>query len=198
MRLLAQCPNSATVVSKCTLGRRMKTIRFTAAAVLLLFNSVYVFGEDKPNTADPRQVAITVGRLLEQGHYTRQKLDSEMSKRILETYLENLDYNKLFFTQDDINQITQKYGATLGDSILLGDLQPAKEIYSLFRVRIEDRIAKIRQLLKKDYSFKSSRTVALDRRKEPWPANVAEADSLWRDRIEGELLQEKPNKFAGE
>src|SRR6266481_9630276 len=174
----------------------MKTISIAAAAVLLLLNSSIVFGEDKPNSADPRQVAITVGRLLEQGHYSRQKLDPEMSKRILETYLENLDYNKLFFTQQDIDQITRKYGTTLGDSILLGDLQPAKEIYSVFRVRVEDRIAKIRQLLKRDNSFKSSRTVALDRRKEPWPANDAEADSLWRDRIEGELIQEKLNKFA--
>jgi carboxyl-terminal processing protease len=176
----------------------MKTISIAATAVWLVLNSTYVFGEEKPNSADPRQVAITVGRLLEQGHYSRQKLDAEMSKRILETYLENLDYNKLFFTQEDVDQFSQKYGTTLGDSILLGDLQPAKEIYSVFKVRVEDRIGKIRQLLKKDYTFKSSRTVALDRRKEPWSANIAEGDALWKDRIEGELLQEKLNKLAVE
>src|SRR6201987_4187331 len=174
----------------------MKKFSITAFAVFFGLTANLVLAEEKQNAADPHQVAITVGRLLEQGHYSRQKLDSEMSKRILGTYLENLDYNKLFFTQEDIDQITQKYATTLGDSILLGDLQPAKEIYSVFRVRVEDRIAKIRQLLKKDFSFKTSRTVALDRRKEPWPANEAEADLLWRDRIEGELLQEKLNKFA--
>ena len=174
----------------------MKTTSITVSAVLLLFNFTCAFAQEKPSTADPRQVAITVGRLLEQGHYTRQKLDPEMSKRILETYLENLDYNKLFFTQEDVDQFNQKYGSNLGDSILLGDIQPARDIYALFKSRVEDRIAKIHQLLKKDYTFKSSRTIALDRRKEPWPANAAEADALWRDRIEGELLQEKLNKFA--
>jgi carboxyl-terminal processing protease len=174
----------------------MKTISIAAAAILSLLNTAFLLAEDKPNAADPRQVAITVGRLLEQGHYSRQKLDAEMSKRILETYLENLDYNKLFFTQEDIDQFNRKYAATLGDSILLGDLQPAKEIYLVFKVRVEDRVGKIHQLLKKDYSFKTSRTVALDRRKEPWPANMIEADVLWKDRIEGELLQEKLNKFA--
>jgi carboxyl-terminal processing protease len=174
----------------------MKNISIAVAAGLLLFNSMFAFGDDKPNSADPRQVAITVGRLLEQGHYSRQKLDAEMSKRILETYLENLDYNKLFFTQEDVDHFTQKYGANLGDSILLGDLRPAQDIYSVFKGRVEDRIGKIRQLLKKDYTFKSSRTVALDRRKEPWPANIADADTLWKDRIEGELLQEKLNKLA--
>jgi hypothetical protein len=114
-------------------GRRMKNISIAVAAGLLLFNSMFAFGDDKPNSADPRQVAITVGRLLEQGHYSRQKLDAEMSKRILETYLENLDYNKLFFTQEDVDHFTQKYGANLGDSILLGDLRPAQEIYSVFK-----------------------------------------------------------------
>jgi carboxyl-terminal processing protease len=175
----------------------MKTISIAAAAVLSFFNSAFVRAEDnKSSAADPHQVAITVGRLLEQGHYSRQKLDAEMSKRILETYLENLDYSKLFFTQEDIDQFTRKYATTLGDSILLGDLQPAKEIHNVFKTRVEDRVAKIHQLLKKDYNFKSSRTVALDRRKEPWPANQAEAEVLWKDRIEGELLQEKLNKFA--
>ena len=177
-------------------GLRMNTTRIAVSAVLLLFNSICAFAQEKPSTADPRQIAITVGRLLEQGHYTRQKLDADTSRRILETYLEDLDYNKLFFTQEDIDEFNQKYGSNLGDSILLGEIQPARDIYAVFKVRVEDRIAKIHQLLKKDYTFKSSRTIDLDRRKDPWPANPAEADALWRDRIEGELLQEKLNKFS--
>lgn len=172
----------------------MKSI--SAAGILLLLNAIFVFGENTPNAADARQVAMTLGRLLEQGHYSRQKLDVEMSKRILETYLGDLDYNKLFFTQEDVDQFSQNYGSNLGDSVLLGNLQPAREMYSVFRVRVEERMAKVRRLLKKDFTFKSSRTVALDRRSEPWPANIAEADLLWRDRIEGELLQEKLHKLA--
>src|SRR5262245_62967279 len=109
----------------------MKNISIAAVAVLFGVTSCLLFAEEKPNAADPHQVAITVGRLLEQGHYSRQKLDAEMSKKILASYLENLDYNKLFFTQEDINQITKKYGMTLGDSVLLGDIQPAKEIYNV-------------------------------------------------------------------
>jgi carboxyl-terminal processing protease len=111
----------------------VKSINIGATAVLLFLNSIFVFAEDTPNSVDARQVTMTVARLLEQGHYSRQKLDGEMSKRILETYLEDLDYNKLFFTQEDVDQFTQNYGSNLGDSILLGDLQPAREIYSVFR-----------------------------------------------------------------
>ena len=176
----------------------MKRINFATAVVLLLLNAVLALGADQPNLADPRQVAMTVGRLLEQGHYSRRTLDEEMSKRILETYLGSLDYNKLFFTQEDVDQFNRKYGSNLGESVLLGDLEPAREIYRAFTVRVKDRMAKVRKLLKNNYNFKTSRTVALDRQKEPWSANTAGVDVLWNDRIEGELLQEKLNILASD
>jgi carboxyl-terminal processing protease len=177
-------------------GRRMKYISILTVVALSCFYTTIARAEDKTNGADQKQIAVAVGKLLEQGHYSRQKLDAEASKRILETYLQNLDYNKLFFTQQDIDQFTQKYGVSLGDDILSGNVQPAKDVYAVFKKRVEDRVANVRQLLKKEYTFKSDRSVALDRRKEPWPANETEADNLWRDRIEGELLQEKLNKLA--
>ena len=57
----------------------------------------------------PGQVAISVARWLEQGHYTREKLDDKMSGRFLQTYLTTLDYNKLYFTQPDIDEFAGKY-----------------------------------------------------------------------------------------
>ena len=73
-------------------------------------------------SVDPGQVAISVARWLEQGHYTREKLDEKMSAKFLQTYLTTLDYNKLYFTQGDIGEFEQKYSTTLGDSVLRGDL----------------------------------------------------------------------------
>jgi carboxyl-terminal processing protease len=169
---------------------------FRAACYLLVFAAFSNISQ--ASSVDPRQVTITVAKLLEQGHYSRQKLDAAMSKKVLDTYLQTLDYTKLFFTQEDIDQIYRKYGNTLDEDVVVGNVQPARDIYNLFKQRVKDRVAKIGPLLDKQYTFKSNRTVALDRRKEPWPANEAEADILWRDRIEGELLQEKLNKFASE
>jgi len=111
-----------------------------------------------------------------------------MSRKVLDTYLESLDYTKLFFTQEDIDKIHQKYDGTLDQDLIVGNVQPARDIYGTFKERVESRAAKIRKLVNENFTFKSTRTVALDRRKEPWPANEQDADNLWRDRIEGELL----------
>jgi len=177
-------------------GRGMKIFKYLVVSLTLVSLTTLSHGQLKSNTVDSRQVAITVAKLLEQAHFTRQKLDSSMSRKVLDTYLESLDYTKLFFTQEDIDNIHQKYDGTLDQDLVVGNVQPARDIYGTFKERVESRAAKIRKLVNENFAFKSTRTVALDRRKEPWPANEQDADNLWRDRIEGELLQEKLNKFA--
>jgi len=133
---------------------------------------------------------MSVGRLLEEGHYTRQKLNEEVSKKFLQTYLEMLDFSHLFFTQKDVDELNAKYASSMAGDVLLGNLKPAYEIYALYTKRVDDRVAKIKELLKQPLDFKSNATVELSRQKSPWPKDEAEADQLWRGRIANELLQE--------
>jgi carboxyl-terminal processing protease len=140
--------------------------------------------------ASKETIAMSVGRLLEEGHYTRQKLNEDVSKKFLLSYLELLDYSHLFFTQQDVDALNTKYGNSIAGDVLLGTLKPAYEIYALYTKRVDDRVAKIKELLKQPIDFKSNATVELNRQKAPWPKDEAEADQLWRGRITNELLQE--------
>jgi carboxyl-terminal processing protease len=134
-------------------------------------------------------IAMSVGRLLEEGHYTRQKLNEEVSKKFLQTYLELLDYSHLFFTQQDVDTLSAKYGNSIAADVLLGTLKPAYDIYALYTKRVDERVAKIKDFLKQPIDFKGNETVELSRQKSPWPKDEAEADQLWRGRITNELLQ---------
>ena len=145
-----------------------------------------------PATAASREtIAMSVGRLLEEGHYTRQKLNEDVSRKFLQTYLEMLDFSHLFFTQKDVDELNAKYGSSMAGDVLLGNLKPAYEIYALYTKRLDDRVAKIKELLKQPIDFKGNTTVELSRQKSPWPKDEAEADQLWRGRIANELLQER-------
>ena len=141
--------------------------------------------------SDAEQICVSVGRLLEEGHYTHQPLNAEMSQKFLRNYLELLDFSHLFFTQKDVDALTAKYGAALSDDVLLGNLRPAYEVYDLYQKRVDERVAKIKELLKGPMDFKTDANVELRREKAPWPKDDAEADQLWRGRIASELLQEK-------
>jgi carboxyl-terminal processing protease len=161
--------------------------RSLALCAILLTATIAV----PPAMAASREtVAMSVGRLLEEGHYTRQKLNEDVSKKFLQTYLEMLDFSHLFFTQKDVDELNAKYASSMAGDVLLGNLKPAFDIYALYTKRMDDRVAKIKELLKQPIDFKSNATVELSRQKSSWPKDEAEADQLWRGRIANELLQE--------
>jgi carboxyl-terminal processing protease len=140
--------------------------------------------------ASKETIAMSVGRLLEEGHYTRGKLNEEVSKKFLQTYLELLDFSHLFFTQQDVDSLNAKYANSIAGDVLLGNLKPAYEIYDLYAKRVDERVAKVKEQLKQPIDFKANATIELSRQKSPWPKDEAEADQLWRGRITSELLQE--------
>ncbi len=145
---------------------------------------------EKSNTLDQGQVALAVSNWLQQAHYSRKEMDAEMSAKLLTTYLELLDYNKLYFTQQDVDEFTLKYGESLHKFIRSGDLSPATDIFGRFKERVESRVADNKKLATKKYDFQDKREVELNRQKSPWPKNLAEADKIWSDRVEAEILQE--------
>src|SRR5256712_8218282 len=164
------------------------SLRRSLALCTILFTAMLAA---PPAAATSKEtIAMSVGRLLEEGHYTRQKLNEEVSKKFLQTYLELLDFSHLFFTQQDVDAVTAKYGNSMAGDILLGTMKPAYEIYALYTKRVDERVGKIKELLKQPIDFKSNATVELSRQKAQWPKDEAEADQLWRGRIANELLQE--------
>ena len=141
---------------------------------------------------EPGQVAIAEAKALEQLHYTRHSLDDSMSNRLLHTYIETYDFNRLFFTQSDIDGFEKKYEHELDDAIWQGDLKPAQVIYDTYLKRVESRVAKIKKLLETEkFDFDGNGTIEINRQKAPWPKDDADADRLWHDRIESELLTER-------
>ena len=109
----------------------------TSLAVVFFLNPL--FGA-KTSAADQGQVALAVANWLQQAHYTRKEMDADMSAKLLTTYLELLDYNKLYFTQEDINEFSLKYSENLHKFIRSGDLSPSSEIFERFKSRVENRV----------------------------------------------------------
>ena len=143
------------------------------------------------DTPDAGQIAVSVAKALENLHYTRHPLDNSVSEKLLKTYIETLDYNKLFFTQQDIDGFGKQYATELDDDIWLGDLKPAYTIYDVYVKRVEARVAKIKSLVKTEkFDFTGHGSIEVSRQKSPWPKDEADADRLWHDRIENELLSE--------
>src|SRR5712664_3754366 len=101
---------------------RLSLRRSAALCAILLTTTI---AAPPAMAASKETIAMSVGRLLEEGHYTRQKLNEEISRKFLQSYLELLDFSHLFFTQQDVAALTEKYGNSIAGDVLLGTLKPA-------------------------------------------------------------------------
>jgi carboxyl-terminal processing protease len=145
-----------------------------------------------PNDA---RIAFWTARLLEEYHYSQQPLDTGISERFFDGYLETLDPRRENFLQSDIAEFTH-YRTNL-DTFTIGtngtaDLTPAFEIYRRYLERIQQHADCVNELLKEDrFKFNTDEHILLDRRHAPHPKTLGEAKQLWSQRLRYEYLQEK-------
>ncbi|SHJ75452.1 carboxyl-terminal processing protease [Rubritalea squalenifaciens DSM 18772] len=147
---------------------------------------------------DFNQVGKQMSIMLQNRHYDRMPFDDELSQRILKLYLNDLDYGKLFFTQEDVDMLAKKYGNELDDLMIKAkSMDVAAEVYELYQKRVHERIAYANDLLKKGkFNVDSDATMKRARRDmdEPtlkgWPADKKASDELWTKVIEEAYLSE--------
>ncbi len=162
----------------------------THAALVLLLSFGYAAPTSEP---DPAQVAIAVVSILEQAHYSKKRVDNAMSEKLLHNFLDDLDYNHLFFTQEDVSGFTTRWINSLDDELIFGRTAAASEIHDIFKQRAEERVKYALELLSTDVALDLEHSVEINRQKAPWPASLEDSDRIWRDRIASELIQERLN-----
>jgi carboxyl-terminal processing protease len=138
------------------------------------------------------QVAMHVAYMLQSHHYSHRDFDDEVSAKLLENYLNLLDFKHIFFTQEDVDGFRAKYATTLDDHVLMRNISPAIEIYDIYKQRVAERLQFAKTTLgSHTFTFDSSRTIEMKRDKAPYPKDKAEQDKLWMDILEDNLLQER-------
>ena len=143
------------------------------------------------------QVAAKVATLLQHEHYNGQAINDDVSRELLSNYLDFLDGGRLYFLQSDIDGFKTRYEVRLDQKLLLEDISPALDIYYIYTDRVIDRVNWIKQLLQNpNFTYDSDRSVQMSRKEAAWPANAANADQIWRNIIEGEMLEEVMRREA--
>ena len=140
---------------------------------------------------DPAQLTIAVASVFEQLHYSKQRLDKALSRKVLRNYLDSLDHNHLFFTKEDVDGFTAKWGEALESEIIFGRLDAAREIHKVYRARVEEYVEFAKGALAEEPKLDGDHSIEVNRQKAPWPAAGEEARRLWRDRLDSELIQER-------
>jgi carboxyl-terminal processing protease len=161
--------------------------------VLLLYASalwaqpVAVPLEELEPTLEHNQSTHVIVKVIDKYHYKDSHLDDEASKRILERYLEALDPNRFFFLASDIKAFSS-YQDSLDDYLKSGRVDPAFQIFRIYRKRVEEAVTHAVELLEKDFDFSIDETYQYERSEVPWAESRTELDSVWRKRVKNDFL----------
>lgn len=147
---------------------------------------------ERPAAPESHQpaVATLVGALLSSEHFEGRPLDDELSERWLDLYLQQLDYNRMIFLEEDIAEF-KAYEHQLDD--LLSSREPRLQVpflvHERFTQRVQERVEDVAGLLEEPITLDGTETWDLDRSDEPWPASREQARELWRKRIKEQVLR---------
>ncbi len=139
------------------------------------------------------QVGCQMAIMLQNSHFDRSSQPfRELSDDFLATYLRDLDYGRVYFTQNDVDRFEKEYGDELSQMLLeRNSMKAAIDIYETFVQRVEARVAEAERILKEgELEFETDETLMRTRKEAPWPRDEAEAMEIWRKQIKEALLSE--------
>ena len=137
---------------------------------------------------DQRYASNIATRFLTNYHYKRTRLDDELSSEIFDSYIELLDPNRIYFLRSDIDTF-ERYRHGMDDALRHSDLQSAYEVFNVYVDRVQQRVDYARTRVKQPFDFTVDEYYQFDREGEPWAADTAELDELWRTRVKNDYLR---------
>lgn len=144
-----------------------------------------VFNQTPAQRLTTRQVAA----LLHRGHYLNQPLNTEMGRKILQMYVDDLDSNHMMFLQSDIDEFDEKFADNYARRLQRGDLSAGVAIFDRYRQRADAYYAFAKETLSKEVDLTTNESVLLDREDKPYFTTEAEQKDYWRRRFTNQLIE---------
>ena len=149
--------------------------------------------KDIPQLEQQQQHAKVVKRVSDlygRSHYKFTPLNDELSKKIFDRYIEQLDYNKQIFLQSDIDKL-KSYQYALDESLKTGYVDPAYQIFQLNLTRRFERYNFAISQLENEIKFDVQDSYQFDRSDAEWVKTPAELDKLWAQKVKSDALSLK-------
>ncbi|MDR3666306.1 MAG: carboxy terminal-processing peptidase [Ignavibacteriaceae bacterium] len=123
-------------------------------------------------------------------HYKKFVFNDSLSSVVFDRYLKDLDYNRSYFYQGDIDKF-EKYRNKVDDLLQEGDLTPFYTMYNLFRKRINERLDYSDLLLKKEFDYTKDESYEWKRDSSAWFKDTNEMNDYWRKKVKNDALNLK-------
>ena len=161
-------------------------LHIVAIVAIILFG--FSFSEEKFSDPNKEKLLIEVVKyVVEKGHYSTLDINDDISEKIYNTYLEQLDAQKRFLLQSDIRQF-EKYKFKLDDQLKDQDLTFFNLVYETSRKRINEVKNYYEEIMNNSFDFSSNEDINLDFENKSYARNSNEIKNRWRKQLKYSTL----------
>ncbi|MCW3121019.1 MAG: carboxyl-terminal protease, partial [Flavipsychrobacter sp.] len=141
----------------------------------------FKYSAAKGRSSDERRILAieTVMKTIDGVHFSPKALDDTFSSRVYNRCVTAFDYEKIYFTQQDINQL-KAYRFSIDDQIRARSIEFFDTLDAIFLRRVAGAPKYYEQALIKPFSFTVNEEIQLNADKETYAASEKEMMEKWR------------------
>ena len=173
--------------------RFMSTRRKSYLPLLILFlfaNSFTTFATATKKITDPEKDKVLIfvlKNILTRGHFVEKDLNDDFSEKVYQEFINGLDPNKRYFTQEDLKEFSQ-YKYEIDNQLKNNDLTFYNLVYGRFLTKVKNAKSYYDALLKSPFNYKKNETINMDLEKVPFAVNNNELIDYWRKQLKLNVL----------
>ncbi|MDO5105537.1 carboxy terminal-processing peptidase [Capnocytophaga sp.] len=171
----------------------MKKISIVLSLLLISFASCSFTSKKLDNPDKDKLLIEIVQHILANKHFSPAEINDAFSKQMYKNYIENLDAQKRYFLQSDINEF-KKYEMRLDDDLKNDDLTFFNLTYERLITRMKEAQEIAQEILKKPINFSSKENINTDFEKLSYVKNKSELQNRWKQIITFSVLSNYTTK----
>ncbi|MCA9054901.1 MAG: carboxy terminal-processing peptidase, partial [Planctomycetaceae bacterium] len=133
---------------------------------------------------DATSTVRLIAQMVERFHITRPKLDDQVSRKVFDAYLRDLDPERLFFLESDMTQLSA-FRTTLDDELKAGQTTFPYRAYGILSVRIREACDEADWLI--DQPLESLLPATPERSTSGWAQTSDQRTDRWRRLLYSQL-----------
>ncbi|MFK8101702.1 MAG: carboxy terminal-processing peptidase [Saprospiraceae bacterium] len=165
-------------------------IFFSLLAAALLIGAYF------PNTTADKEAMLmhTIIGGVNQLHYSPLEIDDTFSEKVFDLYLDRIDANRRFFTQEDLARL-KPFKKNLDDQALEGTYDFFNLSEELFLKKIDETQSIYQEILSKPFNFDVKEEIDLKLKKKPFAKDDAQLREYWRKNLKYDVMTRLTTKL---
>jgi carboxyl-terminal processing protease len=159
-------------------------IFFSLILVALVFGAFYI----PANNAEKEAILIkSIIANLDRFHFQPQKVDDNFSEKVYDLYMDRIDGNRRWLTQEDTDQL-EEFEMKLDDEADAGTYEFFDMSLTLLEKGLDKTEGYFKYILSKPFDFSIDEAIDLSDDKKPFAKNDVELKENWRKYLKRETL----------